>query len=272
MKVTIAGGDERMIYVARDLKEAGFEIAEFALNNSNLTMKEALKNSDIAVLPLPCEKGGILNAPTSNEQINVGAFIDSAEPSTLILGGNLPIANERLIDYAKREDFLLMNALATAEGAIEIALNELQITLHGANALILGFGRIGGMLLKLLNGFGASTTVAARRSESRTHAEIQGARAMDFNELYSLLPSFDVVFNTVPHKLLSYRELSSLKTSAVVIDLVSGEGGADKSTARELGIRLIHALALPGKTAPKSAGKAISKAILAILRERGMLE
>ena len=38
---------------------------------------------------------------------------------------------------------MVANAVPTAEGAVQVAMEELPFTLHSARVLILGFGRVG---------------------------------------------------------------------------------------------------------------------------------
>ena len=57
----------------------------------------------------------------------------------------------------------VLNAIPTAEGAIQIAMEEMPVTIHGSKAFVLGFGRVGETLAKMLNGIGAKTYVAARK-------------------------------------------------------------------------------------------------------------
>ena len=48
--------------------------------------------------------------------------------------------------YAAAASFLhglITTALPTAEGAVQVAMEELPMTLHSARVLILGFGRVG---------------------------------------------------------------------------------------------------------------------------------
>ena len=47
--------------------------------------------------------------------------------------------------------------------------------------------------------------------------------------------------------------------------------GVDFEIAKQLGVKTIWALSLPGKVAPYSAGEIIRDTILNILKERGML-
>ena len=63
------------------------------------------------------------------------------------------------------------------------------------------------------------------------------------------------------------ENLSLMKDDVLLIDLASAPGGVDFKMAKNLGVRAIHALALPGKYSPRSAGEIIESTILTILKE-----
>ena len=52
-----------------------------------------------------------------------------------------------------------------------------------------------------------------------------------------------------------------------MIDLASAPGGVDHQAAEELGIRVIPALSLPGRVAPKTAGEIIKETIYHMMEE-----
>ena len=62
--------------------------------------------------------------------------------------------------------------------------------------------------------------------------------------------------------------LQRLPAGALIIDLASLPGGTDFAAAEELGLYAEHALALPGRCAPQTAGALIAQTVLAILEER----
>ena len=49
-------------------------------------------------------------------------------------------------------------ALPTAEGAVQVAMEELPLTLHSARVLILGFGRVGKLTAHRMGALGAKVT------------------------------------------------------------------------------------------------------------------
>lgn len=159
------------------------------------------------------------------------------------------------------------NAPPTAEGAIQIAMEELPITLHDARVLVVGFGRLGRALAPRLRSLGARVWVSARRYEQRAAAESMGLGSEGVDRLPDWLCSYDLVFNTVPAPVLGVEELAALKEGALVIDLASRPGGVDMEAAAALGVRVIWALSLPGKVAPVTSGRYIKDTVYHIMEE-----
>lgn len=222
---------------------------------------------DAAVLPMPIKPDFDLS------------LLDNAvkRGGLVFAGGSFPRLEEycaehglTLYNYLVREELQLLNAVPTAEGALEIMLRELDITVWGAMVLITGFGRIGEVMARMLTALGSRVTVCARRPEQLAKAECMGCAAVTFSEeLDGLLPRFDVVINTVPAVVLDEKRLLLMKKGSLVIDLASKPGTAahPQSAAAQTEARIIHALSLPGKTAPITAGKIIGKTIENILKE-----
>ena len=96
-----------------------------------------------------------------------------------------------------------------------------------------------------------------------------GLAAAPMEAVDGLLESTDVAVNTVPAPVLGAQRLKQLPKDALVIDLASLPGGTDFEAAKELGVRAIHALSLPARCAPVTAGQFVAQAVLAMLRERG---
>ena len=160
--------------------------------------------------------------------------------------------------------------MPTAEGAIQLAMEELPVTIHGARVLVLGFGRLGKLLAHRLNALGARVSVAARKWADLAWAEAYGYGAEQIERLDGYLCGYDLVVNTVPVRVLREAELADLKPGCLVIDLASKPGGVDFDAAARLGVKAFWALSLPGKVAPVTAGKSIKTTIYNILTELGV--
>lgn len=121
----------------------------------------------------------------------------------------------------------IVNTLPTAEGAIEIAISETPITLHGSKTLVLGYGKIGKILAKDLCGMGACTYVEARKYADLAMIEGHGYEPLSLGELKDNIHKFDIIFNTVPSLILDSEALERVKKDAIIIDLASKPGGAE---------------------------------------------
>ena len=173
-----------------------------------------------------------------------------------------------LADYFARPELAVYNAIPTAEGCIGILLQQRTRTLWGAEVLVLGFGPVGQALAVRLSALGAGVTVCARRPEQRALAESLGLRAAPLTALAGLAPAFDTVVNTIPAPVLGAAQLRCLPRGALILDLASRPGGTDFAAARELGLRAEHALSLPARCAPETAGALVAHTVEVILQER----
>ena len=91
--------------------------------------------------------------------------------------------------------------------------------------------------------------------------------ATNINLLGENLSQYDIILNTVPHLILNQELLNYVKEDCLLIDLASNPGGIDKRTAKNRQLKLIWALALPGKVAPITTAEFIKDTIYNILKE-----
>src|SRR5699024_4248288 len=108
-----------------------------------------------------------------------------------------------IIDYFKREEMQVLNAIPTAEGAIQIAMENLPITLLDSKIMVLGFGRIGKALSSLSHRIGADTYVATRNFGDIAWIENLKYNPVLLKDMDDILYKMDVVFNTIPIRTLT---------------------------------------------------------------------
>ncbi|MDE6107630.1 MAG: dipicolinate synthase subunit DpsA [Oscillospiraceae bacterium] len=278
----VVGGDQRQVALTRALAEDGHWVHTYALEQG---VEPALTESGLSgieeahcvILPLPALNGECINTPLSDRQLPFIELLDTLRPGQLLCGGMLPPAllsqvegrGLTAVDYFAREELAVANAVPSSEGAIQIAMEELPITLHGARVLVIGAGRLGKALCWQLRGLGARVTLCARKYADLAWAQVWGCDTARSDQPDSWLCGYDLVLNTVPALLLDRDVLAQLKPGCLVIDLASKPGGVDFDAARELGVKVIWALGLPGKVAPVTAALAIKSTLYNILSESG---
>lgn len=283
----VLGGDLRQVWLSRLLAEEGHTVFTYGMEDAVKpsgrlfveSQLQGVEQADCVLFPMPVTDGqGILTAPLSGGQHPFLPILDRLSPAQAVFGGRvtpilMSLAQERgidLKDYFHREELAVANAVPTAEGCLQIAMERLPITLHSAQVLVIGFGRVGRVVADRLRALGAHVTIAARRCDARTWAENWGCEAQALPlDPYSL-SRYDLVVNTVPALVLGEEALSGLKEDCLVIDLASRPGGVDFTAADKLGRAAVHALSLPGKVAPATAGAAIKNTVCNMLRELGV--
>lgn len=280
----VVGGDLRQAHLAQLLARDGHTVYAYALEQGahaapDARMRSALTGigeGDCIVLPLPvCSAPGMLSTPLSEQEHPITPILDFLTSGQLICGGRfdkdtLHALSQRglqAFDYFEREELIVANAVPTAEGAVQIAMEELPITIHNARVLITGYGRVGRASAQRFGALGAQVTVAARSCEQLAWVDACGLQGSHISHLPHILGNFDLVINTIPAPVLDRDALCALRPDALVIDLASKPGGVDMDTATQLGRKVIWALSLPGKVAPITAGACIRDTIYNLLRE-----
>ena len=285
-KITLMGGDARMLWLARGLRQQGYPVRLAALQPTAELAgdlprpedpKEAMRDAEIVIFGIPTlERGDFLRAPTVSREYRWEACLDLLPENAMVFAGGIPAerlqqAGERGItvcDLLMRPELAELNAIATAEGAVAIAMKEMSATLFDARCMVIGYGRCGSALARRLAALGAHVTATARRREQLARIYADGFTPCLTARLGEKLSDCEVVFNTVPAEVLTRELLESLPDGAILIELASAPGGIDRAAAAELGIKCIAAPGLPGKVAPRTAGEHLQRVILDLLQER----
>ena len=283
LRYAIIGGDARAVCLARLLLEEGHRVHSYALEKAVLpgqiskedSLQAAVYGADCVVLPVPAERSGLLNAPLSEESRSLTEILEALWPGQPVFGGgfgeeSLRAARQgelRLTDLLRRAEFTVGNAALTAEGALGILIRESDRAIWGGRVLVCGWGRIGRLLSLDLDALGAEVTVAARDPRDRAMARALGLRALDYPELGDGIGDFEFIVNTVPARVLTTGMLCGVSEEALLLELASAPGGFDSTLAANLGLRVLRAPGLPGKTAPWAAARLIRDCIERVMEE-----
>ncbi len=283
-RISIIGGDLRIAYLAEILSNDNYEVFTYGLEKSEIiientkihkcnSLEEISDMASIVISSIPLTRDGInINTPLSDKKISI-------EEVTKILDGKLFLAGKiekeiqaelphtKIVDLLENEELTVLNAIASAEGTIQVAMQETNITLHESNILITGFGRITKVLFNMLKGFGANIYCETTKQENLSWIRAYGYTPILLEELNNNLGKFDLIINTVPHIILDKTNLNLLKKDCVIVDVASAPGGVDREEAKKQDIETIWVLGLPGKVAPYTAAKYIKETLDNIIKE-----
>lgn len=269
--VLMIGGDLRIIKLSEMLAEDGFNIYTYALEKAEDLKKyhiitncedleQIAKDCELIITSIPFSSNKQdVNTPFSDMKLKIETLFNSLQGKKII-SGNIDetigkIAKEKnieIIDLFKREELTILNTISTAEGAIQIAMEETIKTIHGSNILVMGFGRVGKMVSKMFWNIGANVYCEARKTEDLAWIKAYGYKAVSLRNLDKYLNKFDVIINTIPAKILDEDRLKLLKQDCLIIDLASAPGGVDNKVAKDLEIKTIWALSLPRKSCSRN--------------------
>ena len=268
----VIGGDARQRYVAEELERIGCDVARFAvcgLSDTHKTVGEVAGAAESVILPMPtfAKEGYIRNE--ENQPITAEEIAAHLRKDAVVFLGKLdahakPLqARAAVHDYAAWEALAVENAVPTAEGAIQLAMEQMPQTIQGSRFLVVGAGKIGMCLAQKLALLGAEVVVTARKDIDLARIRAAGLTA-DITGKYRLgLGFYDCVMNTVPSKIMDAAQLESVSSDCLLIELASAPFGFDREECRLIGRKWLSGAALPGKVAPKTAGKLIAAHIFA---------
>jgi dipicolinate synthase subunit A len=270
--IGMLGGDKREQEIARqaaatgaDVRVHGFPWPEGGIPNVRWISDPAavLDGARFALFPIPgISASGALFAPAAQKPIipDHAMLRGMAPKAHIILGwadANLKAHCEKLDitihEYEWDRSLMLQRTPAIIEGLLKIVIENTDITIHNANACVVGQGTIGAVLARYFVALGAHTHVVARNPEQRSAAFVAGATPHALEGLSELAPDLDLLFSTVPSRVIDQDILSRLPKSALIVDLAAPPGGVNFDAAKSLGLKAIWGRGL-GSRAPVTVG------------------
>ncbi len=273
------GGDNRMVYACEELSRVWkvYSYASCGKSGDTIILSDLkAMNEKANILLLPIMRDGGFYVPSAQGDIPFDSLIGCLKNNALVLGGRMTGAvcdyfkskGFEVCDYYSCEELVIKNCVPTAEGALFIAMQELIIDICDTKVLITGYGRVAKCCAKVFLALGSKVSIAARNTARLAEAAVNGYDPVRLNMIDKEIENYNIVINTVPAVIFGEKQLEKLDSKAVLIDLASADGGADKQAVKRLGKRYIHALAIPGKYAPGSSGKIIADTVRNIITER----
>ena len=209
-----------------------------------------LNFNKIYLLPIPSSKDGVHINGTDLQLLDIAAVSGDAIICYGIpdeIYGTFVKRGVSVYDAERDEDFLVRNAVLTALGVIGDIITEKNKSPEEVSFGIIGYGRIGKVLLKYLYFLGATPTVYTTRDSVLVELGSIGVNAKLLSE--SDLSDMDVIINTAPTHILDKEDTERLiAAGTTVFDLASGDNFG-------LCQAVVKPMSVPGKVYPESAGK-----------------
>jgi dipicolinate synthase subunit A len=270
-RIALIGGDERDPQIARLAAATGASVHAFGLPwpgegvpgvTLAPTAHAAAAGADYLLLPIPLGVGLEVYAPHAPEPIVADQRLLGvlAPGAHLFCGRATPelrrateAAGVEVHEYDPDRELMLLRGPAIVEGALYQAIGHTDVTINDARVVVVGYGNIGSLLARQLRGLGAKVHVAARNPVQRAAAYADGATPLPLEDLPALAPSLDMVFSTVPARVVGREVLERLPRGSLVLDIAPPPNHADLELAARLGHRAVWARGL-GRRAPVTVG------------------
>ena len=273
----VIGGDKRNIYLSNMLEKDGNDVRRFGFDRcfferipERANIYEAIEGAQYIIGPTPCSGNNLnLNAVYSSFPILIEDLFRLIKPTQTFFAGHV---KEDIAELAKKhevncvdmllwEELARLNAIPTAEGAIKIAMENTEFTLHSSNVMVVGYGRIGTILCKMLAGIGARVYPVVLTREEAAVARGFGYSPVLYEAMDECLCGMDVIFNTVPKVLFDKRNIKLISRDGLFVDVSSVPHGINSGAAKKAGVRVLFSGSLPGAVAPMSAAKYMRESI-----------
>lgn len=229
-----------------------------------------ISDGHLVFLPVPTTKD---NTFITKTKILLKDTLQNVEKGSVVVGYELPFEYKEsvtslgadAIDLAQDEEYLCENARLTAYAALGYILTKWNKCPKETQFGIVGYGRIGSELVRLLLFLGAKIKVYTSRQDLRIslgECDVETARA-DWDKGEPLdFSNVEILINTAPSKMSSSFPQGFVPDGMRVIELASGE-----NFDGVVGIERLPAL--PERFFPESAARAYVSAIERWLKKRG---
>jgi len=256
----IFGNDEKMKSCRNRLHELGFEAEIYEGKSTDIFRKYKF-----IILPLPTFSDGLI----TETDMTVEMMNSCLGSENIVFCGNVSadIFACRAFSYYENEDFLLKNSFLTAQGVLKIILENIKTDLRCVSVAVIGYGRCGREICRLLKNAGFNVTSFSRRSETLRLSEAEKIKAENCTALNEKISSFDITVNTVPANIIEKKTLQRLGADKLYIEVASAPYGISPEQAKKCKFRYIHAKGLPGRFTPVRAGQNIADTVTDIIKE-----
>ncbi|HEY0827341.1 MAG TPA: dipicolinate synthase subunit DpsA [Bacilli bacterium] len=284
--VAIIGGDARQLEIIQTFSEMDASVLLLGFDNLQREFSgvskaelntEVFLNVDAVILPaVGTDDGGRVSSVFSSTELQIREEHIKQLPkhAKVYTGMAKPYLKKlclkeqiTLLELFDRDDVAIYNSIPTAEGAVMIAIQNTDFTIHGSTCIVLGLGRTGFTMAKTLQGLGANVKVGVRREEQYARAYEMRFNPFYVSDLASEAANIDLIFNTIPTMIVTAQVIANIPHRALIIDLASHPGGTDFRFAEKRGIKALLAPGLPGIVAPKTAGRIMARTLSRLILE-----
>lgn len=264
-KIGILSGDQRQFYAWKCLKKKGY--------NAQLISNLNIQDMDVLLCGTPFIKMNEYLNCDFHSAFPIDTFTNLLKSGQFLLAGGIPSEiqshlanlNIKFVDLLKDSNLVWQNAYLTAESLLGKIILTSDCSIRNSNVFILGFGRCGMNIAKLLEGFQCNIFVYDHTLENLSRASSFGYTPVTTSTMDSVLQKCHILINTVPKEILKPEKYEQIQKCCVLYDISSFPYGLDHDIAESNSLSFYTCPGLPGKYTSKAAGELIAETIISHL-------
>lgn len=257
--ISVLPGDERMEYVCAELGKKGAQ---------RCSSWEEIADSGLILCGIPFTKDQQFMNTSLKPTLHIDSFLGLLTSSHIVVGGALPETvtrwctdhNIKYYDVLTAPGLAEKNAKLTAEGLLVHLFTQTSFSAGDFRTLIIGYGRCGREIASILHNFTEEiyiydTDPAALKAARSHHFKVIPDKSA-FQE-HPGLKEINTLINTVPGQPLEDKLWHCFPEHCIVFQVASGP----LALPLPLSEHLVNCPGIPGKYAPKTAGRLIANEI-----------
>lgn len=280
MNVLVLGGDLRYLEIIDDLKFR-YSVSVVGYKNTyidnvkNIDINDvSICDYDVIILPINgVMDKNMINCRFNNTPIKLPQdfFVNSKDDVLIFSGISTPnldemlkVSNRDCVYMMKDKEVIKKNAVPTAEGVLADVINNTDCILGNSKVLVFGYGNVGKVVVEYLGYFNSDVCVSIIEKKDEEVLNSLGIECFYSNsipDLISHIGEADVIINTVPSTIINDDLIKYINRDCYVLDIASHPHGINREVLDEFFIKNKLYLGIPGKVAPKTSGKILSKKI-----------
>lgn len=287
MEVLVLGGDLRYLEIINNLSSkfnvdlVGYKNIFINDSSKNIELDNIdISKYDVILFPINgvMEKN-LINCKFNNNPVKLpNDLLVNTKDNVLIFSGINTPCLDNMLNLANRKCHFLMNdenvikenSVPTVEGIIADIIINTEKTITDSSVLVFGYGNIGRLLVDYLKKLGADVTVSILLDEDKRvldNKNINNFFSYDRECLIDSIGHSDIIINTVPKTIINDSDIKYLNRDVYFLDISSHPHGINQEILDDFFIKNKLYLGIPGKVAPKTAGKILTKKINKIMED-----
>lgn len=234
-------------------------------------LDEAIAHAELILAPTPLTRDNHTLFQTAYEEhsCSLEDLWQELTPKHTFITLNLPEDHQKILKnvgcqilvFGNDAFFQAANAQLTAEGLLAEIIRCTPFALSSADVLLLGYGRCGTAIAKILHFFCRNIYVIEQDAAKQENARQNGLTLVDSRDFTHTLPECQIIINTIPAPVLRPEQLTQMHQACHIFDIASAPFGFPSDITEKCLMPYYRLPGIPGRFSPVTAGETIGRTV-----------